>query len=57
MQCGNCGEELIPTRAENFYQCPRCSTLWQHAPEAGQWVRAGQNVGTDRPLDELFDDD
>ena len=57
MRCGNCGEELVPTRAEDFYQCPQCSTLWQHAPEAGQWVRAGQGVGTDRPLDELFDDD
>ncbi len=57
MRCGNCGEELVPTRAENYYQCPRCSAVWQHAPEVGQWVRAGQSTGTDRPLDELFDED
>ncbi|HLH23766.1 MAG TPA: hypothetical protein VK066_14685 [Chloroflexota bacterium] len=57
MRCGKCGEELIPTRAEDIYQCPRCSTVWQLAPETGQWVSVGQAGGTDRPLDELFDDD
>jgi len=57
MRCGKCGEELIPTRAEDIYQCPRCSTVWQPAPETGQWVSVGQAGGTDRPLDELFDDD
>jgi hypothetical protein len=57
MRCDTCGEELVPTRAENIYQCPRCGLLWQHEPLAGQWVRAGQSVGTDRPLDELFDEE
>ena len=57
MRCGNCGEELIPTRADNFYQCPGCSWVWQHEPEVGQWVRAGQTTGTDRPLDELLDEE
>ena len=57
MRCGNCGEELLATRAENVFQCPRCAWVWQLEPTTGSWVRAGQSVGTDRPLDELFDDD
>ena len=57
MRCGSCGEELLPTRAENVYLCPKCGLVWQHEPLVGQWVRAGQSTGTDRPLDELFDDD
>ncbi|HEY7066491.1 MAG TPA: hypothetical protein VII06_33775 [Chloroflexota bacterium] len=57
MRCGKCGEELVPTRADNVYQCPGCGTVSQHAPEVGQWVAARQSTGTDRPLDALFDDD
>jgi Zn-finger nucleic acid-binding protein len=57
MRCGNCAEELVATRADNVYVCPRCGQVWQHEPELGQWVRAGQSVGTDRPLDDLLEED
>lgn len=56
MQCADCGEELVATSAENVYDCPRCGRVWQHEPGEGRWVRAGQVVGTDRPVEELFEE-
>jgi ribosomal protein L37AE/L43A len=57
MRCAQCGEELLPTSADDIYQCPRCATLWQLNAYEGRWVRVGQAVGPDRPLEELFDDE
>ena len=57
MRCAKCGEELLPTSADDLYQCPRCALLWQLNADVGQWVRAGQAIGTDRPLDELYDEE
>lgn len=57
MRCTKCGEELLPTSADDIYQCPRCALLWQLDAAGGRWVRAGQAVGPDRPLDELFEDE